>query len=151
MQVCRALLQPVSVQDTIVDVVCNGGAGPLLCHKGPYPTRAEEAGTSWNQLEPAGYSPYTSTCSLWFIDFSLGQLLDFSQPPIRTALGISYLHTGTALGNPSSNWYTFSNLTSSHWDNSWTLTSSTFYRDVSWAALQSCSVNQTKQWAYFFS
>lgn len=54
MQVCRALLQPVSVQDTVVKLGCNGGAGPLFYHKGPHSTRAEQPGISWNQLELAG-------------------------------------------------------------------------------------------------
>lgn len=79
----------LSMQDTVVNMVHNGGAGPLLCHKGPRPTRAERlesAGTNWNWLEPAGHSPYTFRCSLWSVDFSLGQLLDSHISPLGQLL-----------------------------------------------------------------
>lgn len=50
--------------------------------------------------------------------------------PTGAAFLLSHLPIGTTLG---------------------LLTSSALYRDVSLAALRSCSVNQTKQWAYFVS
>lgn len=63
MQVCRALLEPVRVQDTVVNMVFNGGAELLLITKGharQEQNRLESAGTNWNWLEPARCSPYTS-------------------------------------------------------------------------------------------
>lgn len=91
MQVCRALLQPVNMQDTVVKVSCNGGAGPLLYHEGPCPTRAEQAGISWNQLELAGLcrvqALYFQNCSLSSVDFPLGQLLGSHISPLGQLWG----------------------------------------------------------------
>lgn len=87
--VCRTLLWTWDV------------AGPLLYHKGPHPTKTEETGISWNQLELAEtcrVQPlYFQTCSLWSVDFPLGQPLDSHISPLGPLL-VS-LHPGTALVN----------------------------------------------------
>lgn len=143
--VCRTLLWTWDVMEGL------GHSSITKGHAQQEQKRLESAGTNWNWLEPAGYSSYASRLvvsglltslwdSTWTLTFpQLGQFLVSlhtgtalvnSHLPTGTAFWLSHLPIGTTLG---------------------VVTSSALYRDVSLTALQSCSVNQTKQWAYFVS